>query len=65
MLCEECSARELKAMRALESLTPSGSEFVGDVERCVAFVQDNRAAMMRQIVSLTKRLHALEGRDGK
>lgn len=32
-----------KAMRGLESLTPSGSEFVGDVERCVQHVQETRS----------------------
>jgi hypothetical protein len=39
-LCEKCTSRELKAMRALESLTPGGSEFVNEPERCVAFVRD-------------------------
>jgi len=39
MLCEQCTPRELKAMRALESLTPNGSEFVNDPETCVAFVR--------------------------
>lgn len=48
-------------MRALESLTPSGSEFVNDVDRCVAFVRDNRESMMRTIVRLTKRVKELEG----
>jgi hypothetical protein len=38
-LCEKCSPLELKAMRALESLTPSGSEFVNEVERCTAFIR--------------------------
>lgn len=28
------------AMRALESLTPGGSEFVGDVKRCVEYVRE-------------------------
>jgi hypothetical protein len=59
-MCEKCQARELKAMRALESLTPSGSEFVNDVERCVSFVQENRASMMRTLVRLTKRVKELE-----
>jgi hypothetical protein len=60
MLCEKCQARELKAMRALESLTPSGSEFVGDVERCVAFVRDHSDSQMRMIIQLTKRVKELE-----
>lgn len=49
-------------MRALESLTPSGSEFVDEVERCVQFVRDNRESLMRVIVQLKKRLNELEGR---
>lgn len=38
-----------KVMRALESLTPSGSEFVDDPERCVAFVKSYRETMMNVI----------------
>ena len=34
-------------MRGLESLTPNGSEFVGEVERCVQFVRDGRESTMR------------------
>ena len=52
-LCEKCTPRELKAMRALESLTPSGSEFVNDVERCVAFIRESDRSKMRHIVKLT------------
>jgi hypothetical protein len=52
MICEKCIPRELKAMRALESLTPSGSEFVNDVERCVEFVRGHSAAQMRVIVTM-------------
>lgn len=51
MLCEKCVPRELKAMRALESLTPSGSEFVNDVERCVSFARER----MRTVVEWVKR----------
>jgi len=60
MLCEKCQPRELKAMRALESLTPSGSEFVCDVERCVAFLREHSASQMRAIVRLTMRVKELE-----
>lgn len=37
-------------MRALESLTPSGSEFVGDIERCVAYVKHRQTMQHRIIV---------------
>lgn len=57
MLCEKCAPRELAAMRALESLTPSGSEFVNEVERCVAFVREYNASQMRHIIKLTRELN--------
>lgn len=60
MICEKCQPRELQAMRALESLTPSGSEFVNDPERCVAFVRDHQASQMRVIVSFKKRVDELQ-----
>lgn len=60
MICEKCQPRESKAMRALESLTPSGSEFVNDVDYCVAFIRESRASQMRVIVRLTERVHELE-----
>jgi hypothetical protein len=60
MICEKCQPRELKAMRALESLTPSRSEFVNDVDRCVAFVRAHNATQMSVIVRLTKRVRELE-----
>jgi len=60
MLCEKCHPRELKAMRALESLTPGGSEFVNEVERCVEFLRENRTSQMKMIVALTKRVKELE-----
>jgi hypothetical protein len=60
MLCEKCKPRELKAMRALELLTPHGSEYVNDPERCVEFVRESLASQMRQIVRLTRRVRELE-----
>lgn len=63
MLCEKCAPRELKAMRALEALTPSGSEFVGDVERCVAHVRGTRDSQHQVIITLTKRAKAAEDRE--
>ena len=48
-----------QAMRALESLTPSGSEFVGDVARCVAFVRDKQSTMMQHIITMHKRNNIL------
>lgn len=41
-LADKAIADYRKAMLALESLTPGGSEYVGDPERCVAHVQDHR-----------------------
>ena len=60
MLCEKCHPRELEAMRALESLTPNGSEFVNDPKRCVEHVREAQASMMRVIIAQKKRLDALE-----
>ncbi len=47
MLCEKCEILDLKAMKALESLTPGGSEFVNDVERCVAIIRDTQRSIIR------------------
>lgn len=43
--------RYKKAMLALESLTPSGSEYVGDIERCVAHVRDSQTTMLAAMVN--------------
>lgn len=53
-ICEDCQARDLKAMRALESLTPSGSEFVNEVERCVSHIRDNQ----RSVIHFAKKAKA-------
>lgn len=37
------------AMRALESLTPGGSEYVGNIQRCVQTVRDTRGNLMEQL----------------
>jgi hypothetical protein len=37
------------AMLAIESLTPGGSEFVGDVERCVVHVRARQTALLDNI----------------
>lgn len=50
-LCEKCAPRELAAMRALESLTPSGSEFVNEIQRCVSHIRDHQ----RTTVEFAKR----------
>lgn len=49
----------MEAMRALESLTPSGSEFVNDPKRCAEFVREHRSSMMKFIAHLKKRLDVL------
>ena len=43
-MCEAVHQADLyrRAMLALESLTPSGSEYVGDHERCVAHVREQQ-----------------------
>ena len=46
-VCELCNPRDSRAMRALESLTPNGSEFVNDPERCVEFVRDRLAFLVQ------------------
>ena len=43
-----------KIMRALESLTPSGSEYVNDPERCVQFVRDARDSQMKAMLNWKK-----------
>jgi hypothetical protein len=49
-----------EAMRALESLTPSGSEFVGDVNACVAYVHKKISTL--QNIAKNAALRANEGR---
>lgn len=61
MLCEKCSPRELKAMRALESLTPSGSEFVNDVDTCVQYIRQRLLSQHEMIVRQQKELNVLRG----
>src|ERR1035441_4552619 len=56
-VCELCSPRDYRAMRALESLTPSGSEFVNDPEACVAFVRDR----MDSIIKVAKERNKANG----
>lgn len=40
---EECGIDRV-AVLALESLTPGGSEFVGDVQKCLDHIRERRAA---------------------
>lgn len=44
-----------EAMRALELLTPGGSEYVGDIDRCVAHVRDARESMMAAMIMFKQR----------
>lgn len=46
------------AMKALVSLTPGGSEFVDDPERCVAVVRATRDSQHRVIVQFKMRMDA-------
>ena len=51
------------AMRALEDLTPGGSEYVGDIARCVEFIRQRQASQHQHMISLTKRIRISEDRD--
>lgn len=46
---ERLMAEQRRTMLALESLTPGGSEFVGDVERCVAHVRARQTVLLDNI----------------
>lgn len=51
------SAHDLRtcpAMRALERLTPGGSEYVDDIPRCVEHVREARRSMMDAMVKIKK-----------
>jgi hypothetical protein len=50
----------VQAMRALEFLTPGGSEFAGDIKRCVDFVRSSRQSQMNVIVDFSKRAKKAE-----
>jgi len=57
-------------MRALENLTPGGSEYVGDIKRCVEFIRWRQSSqhqrtlsLAKRITLLTKQIHAFEERD--
>ena len=50
--------------RALEGLTPGGSEFVDDPERCAACVKSTRDSLMCVLVERTKQVHELERQLG-
>lgn len=56
----ERDARDEKAMRALESLTPNGSEFVDDIDACVAYIRDDRQRDWERIKRLTAKNRQLD-----
>lgn len=60
MLCERCNILELKAMKALEGLTPGGSEFVNEVETCATFIRQRLDSTHRRLVETVKELNALK-----
>ena len=47
------------AMRALENLTPGGSEYVGDIKRCVEFIKRRQSSQHQRTISLAKRITLL------
>ena len=51
---EELIGESRKRMLALESLTCGGSEFVGDVERCVEYVRQGQESMRRGLGKAVK-----------
>lgn len=51
-----------RAMRALESLTPGGSEYFNDPDRCVAFVKQARDVLFEAMKNAIRRRKALEAR---
>lgn len=46
--------------RALVGLTPGGSEFVGDPEKCIKFVEERREALMRLFIDKKAELERLK-----
>jgi hypothetical protein len=48
----------LKWKRALEGLTPGGSEFVDDPEACARFVRERRASQRDLLIRANKRVKA-------
>jgi hypothetical protein len=56
---EALGAERDKAMRALESLTPGGSEYVNDVERCVETIKATRATQHQVILRQAAELNWL------
>lgn len=51
-----------EARRALESLTPGGSEYVADAARCVAYVRDRRDQQHRILVDFKQRAESAEAK---
>ena len=60
MLEAYASAWNKRWKSALESLTPSGSEYVDDPERCVAFVREVRSSQMSAMLKFKQRTDAAE-----
>lgn len=52
-----------RAMRILEDLTPNGSEYVGDPERCAEYIRDLIDSKHRMIVKLMKEKREREKKD--
>ena len=48
--------------RCLEGLTPGGSEFIDDPERCAETVTSHRDSLMRALVNNVKRIKELEAK---
>lgn len=56
----ELEAESSKRMRALESLTPTGSEFYNDVDACVAFVRAKTTSLFDNLKKAIIRAKAAE-----
>ena len=49
------------AMRALEDLTPSGSEYVNDPEFCLKYIKDKLAWLHNKTIEQQKKINGLDG----
>ena len=58
--CQERDCEGGKLMRDLEELTPSGSEYVGDVRACIEFIKRNRKMEENWRHSLVEKMRARE-----
>jgi cell shape-determining protein MreC len=61
----ELEAESAQRMRALESLTPTGSEFVNDVEACVNYARTARTNLSELLKKAIKRAKGAEAENAR